>query len=81
MRESFLLAAILCAAACVPFTEEQIEQREYQRIDRINKFQEYEHYCKEAGGLVDIYKWDGAVYRDGVSARGDHFRCIKAVRA
>jgi hypothetical protein len=80
MRESFLLAAILCAAACVPFTEEQIEQREYQRIDRINEFQEYEYDCKEAGGVVDIYMWGGAGYRDGLPARGDHYRCIKTVR-
>ena len=60
-------------------SEQDYEMREYRRIDRVNKFLEYEYDCESAGGLVRIQRWGGGPPRREYPAKGDYYWCARSV--
>jgi len=72
-----ILAAAALLSGCATMTEHDLERRDYRQIDRINRFYEYEHQCRLAGGLVHIEAHQGWAPRNGVPGRADRYWCQK----
>ena len=80
MKITCLLAIVLLAQGCASLTEEELERREYRRVDRTNLFLEFKANCKYAGGRVHIYRWGTGSPRNKLPNPGDMYSCLDASR-
>lgn len=80
MRVALIIVAASIAAACAPLTPQQLEDREYRNTDWENRYVDYAHRCRRAGGRIMVQA-SGPMRRNGVPARSDYYQCSRSVAA
>jgi len=73
-RVAGLVAVALVACGCAPLTEVQLENREYRRVEHIERFRAFRADCQARGKrvLIDAIS---QLPRDGMPGRGDRYFC------
>jgi len=73
-RVAGLLVVALVVCGCAPLTEVQLENREYRRVEHIERFRAFRADCRARGKrvLIDAIR---QLPRDGMPGRGDRYFC------